>query len=301
METRKIIKYSDEETNILNLKKNIMMLEIQLMGYKTKLFDNQIITAEEIIENFDNRKIINQMVLGQTQSGKTGCMLATMNLFTQKNVIPIENIYIITGLSSVEWKQQTLCRFPIQLEKHIYHRNELTKTFITEIKNKQNVLILMDEMHLAAKCNQTIHKTLKELGYLDKQFLLDHDIKILEFTATPDGTIYDLMKWNENSCIIKMKNGLEYKGSYELYKNNQLKQYKNLLEDDNISELVKEINNYSNSYHIIRTRKDEIDDIAYALNKRQKYNYIYYDQKMKTNINDILEVKPDKNTVIKVR
>jgi hypothetical protein len=158
----------------------------------------------------------------------------------------------------------------------------------------------MDEMHLAAKCNQTIHKTLKELGYLDKQFLLDHDIKILEFTATPDGTRYDLMKWNDNSCIIKMKNGLEYKGSYE-YKNNQLKQYKNLLEDDNISELVKEINNYLNSYHIIRTRKDKIDDIAYSLDKCQKYNYIYYDQKMKTNINDILEVKPDKNTIIFIK
>ena len=40
-------------------------------------------------------------------------------------------------------------------------------------------------------------------GLLDKNKLYKNDIKILEYTATPDGTIYDLMKWkNASSKII---------------------------------------------------------------------------------------------------
>ena len=79
------------------------------------------------------------MVLSKTQSGKTGSMCATINYFLEdrSNYIPVENIYIITGYSSIEWKSQTIERMPESLEKRVYHRSDLPNTFSTEIKQKK--------------------------------------------------------------------------------------------------------------------------------------------------------------------
>lgn len=53
-------------------------------------------------------------------------------------------------------------------------------------------------------------------GLLDVHKLYEDDIKILEYTATPDGTIYDLMKWNEASTKILADVGDGYISSYDL-------------------------------------------------------------------------------------
>ena len=52
----------------------------------------------------------------------------------------------------------------------------------------------MDEIQVACKKNQTIFKSFDSAGLLNIEKLYNDDIKILKFTATPDGTIYDLMK-----------------------------------------------------------------------------------------------------------
>ena len=136
------------------------------------------------------------MVLAKTQSGKTGSMCATIKKLLEETtlVIPIENIYIITGLSSVEWKEQTKERIPESIQRRVYHRCELPTTFSDEIKTKSNTLIIMDEIQVACKKNQTIFKSFDSAGLLNIEKLYNDDIKILKFTATPDGTIYDLMK-----------------------------------------------------------------------------------------------------------
>ena len=75
------------------------------------------------------------MVVSKTQSGKTGSMCATIKQYLEdiNNLIPIENIYIITGLSSCEWKE----RMPESIQTRVFHRCELPITFVDEIKNKK--------------------------------------------------------------------------------------------------------------------------------------------------------------------
>ena len=67
--------------------------------------------------HFHDKKIISIMVLALPQSGKTGAILATVKRYVKVNDIPIENIYIITGLSSTDWKIQTQQRMPDSLKK----------------------------------------------------------------------------------------------------------------------------------------------------------------------------------------
>jgi len=49
------------------------------------------------------------MIVALTQSGKTGTMSGLIKIYLNDttNLIPIKNIYIITGLSSREWVEQT--------------------------------------------------------------------------------------------------------------------------------------------------------------------------------------------------
>ena len=170
------------------------------------------------------------MVISKTQSGKTGSMCATIKQYLEdtSNLIPIENIYIITGLSSCEWKEQTKERMPESVQSRVFHRSELPNTFVDEIKGKKNILIIMDEIQVAAKKGQTIYKTFQTAGLLNKQTLYENDIKILEYTATPDGTIYDLMKWNDASTKILAEVGDGYISSYNLLQLKRVKQYKEL-------------------------------------------------------------------------
>ena len=138
------------------------------------------------------------MVLARTQSAKTGSMCATLKIYLEDydNILSIDNIYIITGYSSVEWKEQTKHRLPDCLVNRVFHGSNLNRIFTDEIKNKLNVLIIMDEIQMASMKEQSVYKSFRESNLLDKQQLYERDIKIVEYSATPDGTIYDRTSWN---------------------------------------------------------------------------------------------------------
>ena len=225
-------KYNLEEKVIMKTDKQIIILQMENLENKkiSIIFENQKIIANKVVTSFNDRKIINIMVISKTQSGKTGSMCATIKQYLEEtnNLIPIENIYIITGLSSCEWKDQTKERMPESIQSRVFHRSELPKTFVDDIKIKKNILIIMDEIQVAAKKGQTIYKAFQNAGMLNKQFLYTNDIKILEYTATPDGTIYDLMKWSDASTKILAEVGNGYVSSYNLLQLNRVKQCKEL-------------------------------------------------------------------------
>ena len=77
---RKVIDYSVRDTVLYNKYKRTVLddIDIMLMENKIEIFDNQSRTADIIINNYKNLYVINQIVLGKTQSGKTGMMLTTI-------------------------------------------------------------------------------------------------------------------------------------------------------------------------------------------------------------------------------
>lgn len=309
--------------NIMKLRKQNILNELEILKLTGKLviFENQEITASHIVNTFKNRKIINIMVLAKTQSGKTGSMCATIKQYLgdTSNLIPIENIYIITGLSSCEWKEQTKERMPESIQSRVFHRSELPNTFVDEIKDKKNALLFMDEIQVAAKKGQTIYKTFKNAGLLSKSKLYENDIKIIEFTATPDGTLYDLMKWKDASIKILADPGDGYISSYDLLQMGRVKQYKELcgynketgeIDEDvfkNIQEIKSDIDKYSNPlYHVIRTKNGQQQDITILNFKKifnsETYDFIKYDRESDIeDINKTLIIQPEKHTFIFIK
>ena len=311
------------QQGIMKLRKQNVLNELEILKLtgKSVIFENQEIIASKVVTAFKNRKIINIMVVSKTQSGKTGSMCATIKQYLEdtSNLIPIENIYIITGLSSCEWKDQTKERMPESIQTRVFHRCELPNTFVDEIKDKQNILIIMDEIQVAAKKGQTIYKTFKNAGLLNKSKLYENDIKILEYTATPDGTIYDLMKWNDASSKILADVGDGYISSFNLLQMGRVKQYKELCGYDketgevdeevfeNIQEIKNDIDNYSNPlYHIIRTKNGPEQDLTIQNFKKifnvDTYNFIKYDRESEIeDINKTLIIKPERHTFIFIK
>ena len=311
------------EQDIMKLRKQNVLNELEILKLtgKSVIFENQEIIASRVVTSFKNRKIINIMVVSKTQSGKTGSMCATIKQYLEdtSNLIPIENIYIITGLSSCEWKEQTKERMPESIQTRVFHRCELPNTFVDEIKDKQNILIIMDEIQVAAKKGQTIYKTFKNAGLLNKCKLYENDIKILEYTATPDGTIYDLMKWNDASTKILADVGDGYTSSYNLLQMGRVKQYKELCGYDketgeldeevfeNNEEIKNDIGNYVNPlYHIIRTKNGPEQDLTIQNFKHtfnaDNYDFIKYDRESEIeDINKTLIMKPERHTFIFIK
>ena len=56
----------------------------------------------------------------------------------------------------------------------------------------------MDEIQIASMKEQSIYKSFRESYLSDKQQLSERDIKIVEYSATPNGTTYDLMSWKDD-------------------------------------------------------------------------------------------------------
>ena len=321
---RILCNYSIEDINIMELRKQNILNELEILNItkKSVIYNNQDLIGSNIVKAFKNRKIINIMLISKTQSGKTGSMCATIKKYLEEpsNLIPIENFYIITGLSSCEWKEQTKNRMPESIQSRVYHRSELPKTFVNEIINKKNILIIMDEIQVAAKKKQTIYNAFKKAGILDKQKLYKNDIKILEYSATPDGTIYDLQKWKDASHKILADVGHGYVSSYDLLKQGRVKQYKDLYgynkEDDivnekifeNIKEIKNDIELYFSTkkrYHIIRTKTGSEQSITIQNFKKifnnELYDFINYDSENNMDINNLLIIEPLKHIFIFIK
>lgn len=315
--------YTLLEQDLIKLKKQNVLNELEILKLTgvSVIHENQEVIAYKVISAFKNRKIINIMAISKTQSGKTGSMCATIKKYLEDStdIIPIENIYIITGLSSCEWKEQTKERLPLSVQSRVFHRCDLPSSFVDEIKNKKNVFIIMDEIQIAAKKGQTIYKSFQAAGLLDKQKLYENDVKILEYTATPDGTIYDLMKWNDASFKILAEVGDGYVSSYDLLQEGRVKQYKDLccydketgnIDEtalDNIKEIKTDVDNYSEpKWHIIRTQNGEFQDKTLENFKKVfgsiNYDFIKYDRESEIeDINKTLMLPPTKHTIIFIK
>ena len=71
---------------------------------QNEIFNNQLYCAQEVYKIFMDTTVTNVLIIGRTQSGKTGCILCCIHEFIGTNMIPIDNIFIVTGLSSNDWK-----------------------------------------------------------------------------------------------------------------------------------------------------------------------------------------------------
>lgn len=222
------------ERSKISLLSSFDELETECEIEGTKLYHpNQEATATEVANTILNDPaVVFQLVKAMTQTGKTGCMLAVIrSCFTLAGcniIVNPKNIFIITGISSTDWKEQTKARFPTALKDNIYHRGELAKKLKLRLAGLRDVVILMDEVHVASKDEMTISKLMEQTGLRDMEYLRENNINFVEFSATPNKVMDDMSLWNEYAKQHVMQPGPGYKGVHHQLENGRAFQAKDL-------------------------------------------------------------------------
>lgn len=202
------------------------------------LFDNQQRFGRKIIDAFDD-DTHSVLAFAHTQCGKTGSILAAIHL----SKIPLDHIFIITGLSSVDWLVQTKKRIPIH---NIFHRNTIHH-FIKAISTLSHYLVFIDECHIAFKHGQTIRNILP---------ILHHSAKTVYVSATPDMHFFKPNNVIRDGFSIRVMNDHPSYRSIQYFKDNLLLlQCKSLINSDaldNIKEIIPLLSSIP-KFHIIRT------------------------------------------------
>ena len=290
------------------------LLSMEEDNPELKIFDNQMRAAQNVYKTLKDSyfRILYVMVIAFTQSGKTGIMVELIYLAMKKCFIPMQNIFIITGLSSVEWTGQMKERFPPQFHSQMFHLKTLQE-LPKKLVGKKNVLVIIDELHMAAKQKQTISSILEECHLHDPDFTRENSIRVVEFSATPDGVYRDRVQLGSRSAIVMAEPGRGYVGPFELLERGSVKEAKALTNQGAVASLITDIHlRYDNPrYHLVRLpAKSDEKKIVEDHFRRLSHGTIEFktyqeknggDPDTIKNINNILGNVPDKHTVIFIK
>jgi hypothetical protein len=334
------VEYNQEQKDNVEDEITIFKSQLRIMKRSSRYisYENQTSVAVNICNLFfDVKSVVIQMIIGYTQSGKTGCMVELIDQMTKNtcnSIISTQNIFIITGLSSRDWMKQTKGRIPECMRERVFHNGQLEK-FKAAVAGKQNVLIIVDEAHMASKKKQTMSRIFKELNWkLD--YMMENDIKLVQFSATPDGLIFALNgpKWpEEHYRITTMKPGSGYFGAKQMNERKQLKQIKDIygrnkdgkwINDEvreecleNIVEILRDQLKFQEPrYLVVRIRggipeqryHDNFSEAVESLSQqdKEKFDKEYRHYNMRGNVDDISELlytspKNKKHTIVFIK
>jgi hypothetical protein len=275
--------------------------------------------AKKIYKDFydiDCDKKILSLIVAETQMGKTGIIQALTYEFVKNDNINPLNMFILTGLSSCEWVKQTKERFIDMIRPNIFHRNTIGK-FAESLKTLNDMIIFLDEVHIATELKNEIGRTFLNCGLLSIKNLIERNIKIIQISATPDIALSELYKWDEtnyNVSIIKSPDN--YIGIQKLLDNNQIYEYKSLTDIKNVIEIKQTIQiKYGNNfkYHLLRVQTNLGDSYITMNNINKVFNndndkflvrnyFIDNEIDATEDLNDLyLDNKPNKHTIIIIK
>jgi len=250
-----------------------------------ELFDNQVQFGMKIVNAFNKPHIHSVLAFAHTQCGKTGAILATIHLSN----ISTNNIFIITGLSSVDWLYQTKSRIPIS---NIFHRNTL-HNFIKKLSISSNPLVFIDECHIASKPGQAIHNILPLLRKFNAKTVFVSATPNFDFFK-PDGIL------KHGFAIRVMQDPPNYVSIPSILPFTF--QCKNISDHPDALKHIQEIIPFIGSlpaYHIIRTPRHQLHHITINNFKSLFPDFIHLS--MPDDINSILSVKPTIHTFIFIK
>ena len=144
--------------DLRNAQHQVLCAELHMMQIKgIKIYPNQEKIAEQVGNSFASGEVVTTMVVARTQSGKTGSMCAVIRELTNTTYnrpANLDNVFIVTGLSSIEWKTQTEERIPPSIRNNVMHANNLQE-LANIIKDKTDVLIIMEGTRSSSQNTKT--------------------------------------------------------------------------------------------------------------------------------------------------
>jgi len=179
--------------------------ELKHFGKKFAKYPNTMETSMELIAGLFEEDLSVELLIAPTQFGKTSTVFWTAyNLMThpdEKFFVPYPFVFLITGLNSNSWKDQTRERVLPCMQERVWHNKDMCKPenvrrLKEAVMSDYNTLIIIDEIHVASSIDNIIFNTLRDFhpGNDDREvsqselfeFMHEKRVKFLLVSATPD-------------------------------------------------------------------------------------------------------------------
>lgn len=276
---------------------------------KKLVYDNQKLTAEQVINEFNNNNKIAISLISLPQVGKTGTFLYIaylMAIYNDDNkVINPENIFIITGMSDLDWQSQTKSDMLPSFQNNVYHHGQLDGFKENYKKRNGKKLIIIDESHIAVKKNQKMDKIVCDILDINgiKDIVNMKDVLILSVSATPGITLKDLRNFGDFHSEIFIKQSDNYVGFKDFIDQNRIEKSENISEKflDTINKKIKDRYNKNYKYHIIRA-STKYHKIINNFCKNNNYKFFHHNsQERQPEFDKMIENKPKNHTFIIIK
>jgi hypothetical protein len=238
------------------------------------IFENQIIDANAILEEFytNHRRVVS--ITKKTKVGMDGLMIEIAKLMTthpdDSFVVNPANVRIITGMSNAGWEKDMKEKSPNCFKDKIFHHGKLRRA---ELNNLRDALIIIDEIDTGDKEYQVLHNTLKESGVLNVSYMEEYNIRFVFASATMVRELYALFQWGELHKWYKMTIPSNYIGHIDFLQMGIIKEFYPLTTDAAADRWIKEdvIDHYGAHYrvHIARVTNKNVSVLQDACIRKQ--------------------------------
>lgn len=211
--------------------------------------------GKQIIRKFSSNDLIT--LCAPPQWGKTGVSLFVSYMMARKKGIDPNNVFFITAMSDRSWLMQTKERVLPMWRNNVYHRNTLhyLEDRVNKLKREKkdkNILIIIDECHLANRRDFTMGKIIESMNLKKPGELKKKNIKILQISATPSNTLTDAELWDNHSKICPRFNN-NYVSFQTFLDEDRLRDPHNLTTDEGCENYFSEVFLGTPKFHFIRS------------------------------------------------
>jgi hypothetical protein len=177
--------------------------EAEARGGGLLVYEDQKAKAREICAAFAEGVPLVTLVAAP-QWGKTGTAMYAMYLQTCGGVgecgaglgggTDPEKVFLISGMSDTDWREQTRLRMLPYFRDRVFHRNDMRR-MREALRGARDALVILDECQFATTKDQTVERELREAGLLNYEWLREANVKILCISATPVHMLLDATAW----------------------------------------------------------------------------------------------------------
>ena len=192
---------------------------------------------EEVVRNIITHKrdgFIAFLICALCQSGKTEVIIAYICIMMSEDPeFNPDNLILMTGLDSKDWREQMSERFPDGwCDTNIYRRsgrkfkNAGGKDLVKVIEGRENLTLVIDEIHLVAGKNMTISTMFDDIGLESYYNFASRNISVIGLSATPGKVQSEFERfWTREMYLpLKMEPGDGYTGLERLDSLERVKQ-----------------------------------------------------------------------------
>jgi len=214
-------------------------------------FDENKEAAMSILNGILDHGIQFITLVAEPGAGKTAVIhnLIYTILTHSVQIVPQENITILSGMSDNDWYEQTLGALKLRngqfLNSELHQRNEVynivhrsnlnkrIKYLLNNTDKLSNHLFIIDEAHYADEEDMTVDKELIDRLGITLERMKKYNIKILLVSATPDVNA-SIMSRELNHILVKLENGPGYKGFKFYYDEGMIRDYNDNTDLENL-------------------------------------------------------------------